>query len=588
MKRIILLLALSAQLCCGYAQTSYYVDGATGNNSNAGTSPAKPWKTIQKACNSATANSTVYIKAGTYKENIVVNVSGTAGNPITFRNYANDVVIIDGTGTTGTTLLEIYNKKYLNFENITLQNLTKNGAVGILVECPATGTVTSVHFKKITVRNIKWTSSASTTPTDNDNAQPFIAYGRGTTAATAITDLVIDSCKFYNNIPGYSEVLSLDGNINGFAITNNLVHDNINIGIYVGGNYGECSVPALDHTRNGVIEKNKCYNNVATYATSGGIYADGAEHVVIQRNISYANGYGIEVGCEQTGTTKNITVINNLVYNNQDSGIAVGGYTTDTGGVVLNCIFRNNTLFQNDALQNGSGELYITKASGCTFRNNVFYTNNQNVLFSLEKISPQEGNSFNYNRWYTPNNNANDIWVGWREESTSYETFASYRAGTGQDTNSTYGNPGLVNAALPNPDLTLQTGSPCINAGDPATALLAGETDYNGHARVVNTTIDLGAFEHNGSSAMTATGSAPATLGLSVYPNPASHAIAITTTQTFSAGILTISNSHGEAVLKQNAGSGETRVDISNLPNGIYIVRLINSHGTDVKTWIKN
>lgn len=63
----------------------YYVDSATGNNSNAGTSPGKPCKTIQKACNSANANATVYIKAGTYKENVVVNVSGTAGNPITFR-----------------------------------------------------------------------------------------------------------------------------------------------------------------------------------------------------------------------------------------------------------------------------------------------------------------------------------------------------------------------------------------------------------------------------------------------------------------------------------------------------------------------
>jgi hypothetical protein len=585
MKRILLLLALSVLFFSSYAQSSYYVDGVNGNNNNAGTSLSKAWKTIQKSFDSATAGSTVYIKAGTYKENLVAKRSGTAGNPITFRNYANDVVIIDGTGTTGTTLIEIYNKSYLNFENLTIQNLTKNGAVGILVECPPTGTVTSLHFKKLTIRNIKWTSSASTEPTDNDSAQPFIAYGRGTTAARAITNLTIDSCEFYNNIPGYSEVLSLDGNINGFSITNNVVHDNINIGIYVGGNYGECTVPALDHTRNGVIENNRCYNNVASYATSGGIYADGAQNVVIQRNISYANGYGIEVGCEENGTTTNITVINNLIYNNQESGLAVGGYTTDTEGEVLDCVFRNNTLFQNDALRNGSGEIYVTKASRCTFKNNVFYTNDQNVLFSFEEFDAQLSNSLNYNRWYTPNNNANAITINWKGHP--YETFSSYKSGTSQDANSTYGNPALVNATLPTPDLKLQTGSPCINAGDPATVLLSGETDFNGNARVVNTRIDIGAFE-NSSGVITSTAAEESiALGLSVYPNPASYSIEVKTAQTFTTGTLSISNARGVEMLKQTINSEGTHVDISSLPRGIYSVRLINSQGVEVTKLVK-
>jgi hypothetical protein len=585
MKRILLLVALSVLFFNGYAQTSYYVDGVNGNNSNAGTSPDKAWKTIQKSFDSATANSTVYIKAGTYKENLVVNRSGTAGKPITFRNYANDVVIIDGTGTAGTTLLEIYNKSYLNFENLTFQNLTKNGAVGILIECPAGGTVTSLHFKKITIRNIKWTSSASTIPGDDDSAQPFIAYGRGTTAARAITDLTIDSCEFYNNIPGYSEVLSLDGNINGFAITNNVVHDNINIGIYVGGNYGECTVPALDHTRNGVIEKNKCYNNVASYATSGGIYADGAENVVIQRNISYGNGYGIEVGAEEDGTTKNITVINNLIYNNQESGIAVGGYTTETTGEVLDCIFRNNTLFQNDALKNGSGELYITKASRCTFKNNVLYTNDQNVLFSFENISPQVSNALNYNRFYTPHNNANDIWINWK--GGYYETISSYKSGTSQDANSSYGNPALVNPALPTPDLHLQAGSPCVNAGDPATVLLSGETDFDGKARVVNTRIDIGAFENGGSIITNTVAEESIALGLSVYPNPASYSIEVKTAQTFTTGTLSISNARGVELLRQTINGEGTHIDISSLPRGIYSVRLINSRRVEVTKLVK-
>ena len=66
-------------------QTNYYVDGSAGNDLNSGTSLNNAWKTIQKACDVALPNSTIQIKTGTYRENIVVNVSGTAGNPITFK-----------------------------------------------------------------------------------------------------------------------------------------------------------------------------------------------------------------------------------------------------------------------------------------------------------------------------------------------------------------------------------------------------------------------------------------------------------------------------------------------------------------------
>ena len=89
---------------------SFYVS-TTGNNSNAGTD-ALPWRTIQHACNNATAGSTVYIKQGTYAGGIYVNVSGTAGNYITFTRYSpTDVVVVDGGATnTQTELLNIVNQ----------------------------------------------------------------------------------------------------------------------------------------------------------------------------------------------------------------------------------------------------------------------------------------------------------------------------------------------------------------------------------------------------------------------------------------------------------------------------------------------
>ena len=41
------------------AQSNYFVDNTNGNDSNNGTSLATPWKTVQKACNTAGPNSII-------------------------------------------------------------------------------------------------------------------------------------------------------------------------------------------------------------------------------------------------------------------------------------------------------------------------------------------------------------------------------------------------------------------------------------------------------------------------------------------------------------------------------------------------
>jgi hypothetical protein len=573
--RLAVCLVLQLSFIQAFSQTVYYVDGANGNDSNNGLTASTAWRTIQKAGDTATPNSTVLIRGGTYKENVVINKSGTAGNPIVFKAYQQEAVFLDGDGTPGTILLKIVNKSYLTFEGITLQNLTKNNAQGVFVECQAGSTMTTLVFRKLTVRNIRWTASKTQIPGDNDNAQPFIVYGRGTTAERAITNLVVDSCELYDNIPGYSEVLSIDGNVDGFSITNNRVHDNINIGIYAGGNYKECSVPALDHARNGLIEKNVCYRNTALYATSGGIYADGALDVVIRRNTSYENGYGIEVGCEENGTTERITVVNNVFYNNEDAGIAVGGYTTETTGQVLSSLFRNNTLLKNDSKKNGSGELYITKASQCVFQNNIVFAGTENALLSLENISPQTGNAFDYNLYYTATGKSDDINIIWRNKE--YSDFGKYKTGSGQDANSRFLGPGLISGTLPTPNLQLNAGSVAIDMGNPATTLLSGETDFSGRPRLLNSRIDIGAYEGLSTGGIvTSGGNDIAIIRLAAFPNPAQRDITIQTSEVPGDRFFILCNVRGEEIRREKTRETEIRWDVNTLPTGVYLVRVVS------------
>lgn len=544
------------------AQTNYYVDKVMGNDANNGISVATPWKTIQKSANVATPNSIVNIKAGTYYENVIINVNGTAGNTITFKNYATDTVLIDGTGTTGSTLLKITNKNYLKFENIIIQNKTMNNAQGILIETTGASTATDLTFTNISIKNINWTASATAIPTATNNAQGFIALGGN----GGITNLTITDCEIYNNILGFSEALSLDGNINGFEIKNCKVHNNTNIGIAIIGNYGTCTIAAKDQSRNGVVRNNLCYNNVSLYATSGGIYIDGAKTVVVEKNICYGNGNGIELGAEENGLCDSITVKNNVVYNNQYTGIYVGGYTTATTGQITHSVIRNNTLLQNDYANNGVGEMNISKASNCVFENNIFYTNAQNILMTADNILPQANNIFNYNCWYTPNNNSTAITVNWR--ASTYLTFAGYKAGTAQETNSTYSNPNLTTTTLTSPNFQLLMGSSCIDAGNPATVITAGETDYNGFIRLSNTIIDMGALEYG---ATTVDIKNHTNLLLTIYPNPATTSISIITNTTTLPVDITILNNFGASVLE---AKNQTTIDVAALIAGVYFVKI--------------
>ncbi|HTA82235.1 MAG TPA: choice-of-anchor Q domain-containing protein [Bacteroidia bacterium] len=489
MKKLLIFLSFCLISSGAFSQTLYYVNGTTGKDANNGTSLATAWKTIQKALNSATPNSIVYILAGTYHENDTVGVSGSAGKPITFRNYQNDSVYIDGTGTSGTTMLYMLQKSYLTFRGLVIQNLTVNDAIGILVDQSNTVGTRNLTFSNITIRNINWTSNAATNPSGNDNAQGFEAYG----GDSALTNLIIDSCHVYSNILGQSEAISVQGNVNGFSVTNCVVYNNTNIGICAEGNYGNSSNPNTDHARNGIISQNICYNDFASYATSGGIYIDGGWNITIERNECYMNGYGVEVGCEVNGTSDSITVKNNLLYNNQEAGMAIGGYTTATTGQVLNCMIRNNTFFENNYANDGTGEIDMTKATNCVFKNNIFYTNSQNTLLDIETISPQTNNTFSYNCWYTPNNDSTNISVQW--DNNSYSTFNSYRVGESQEKGSQYNNPLVISATLPTPNLSLTGGSPCYDKGDPATVISSGETDFAGNPRIIAGRIDQGAYE---------------------------------------------------------------------------------------------
>ncbi len=144
------------------AQTNYYVS-TTGNNNNSGAAPDQPWQTIQYAANNVTAGDTVNIIAGTYNEKIDINVSGTANNYITFRNYNTDNVVLSGISLPAYEyLIKIENRDYIRISGLHFKDYQQPDAIGLTIINSS-----NIHINNNEFSNIDYSAIAeSETPTE--------------------------------------------------------------------------------------------------------------------------------------------------------------------------------------------------------------------------------------------------------------------------------------------------------------------------------------------------------------------------------------------------------------------------------------
>jgi Secretion system C-terminal sorting domain len=465
------------------AQTTFYVD-KTGSDANVGTA-ALPWLTIQKACNAATAGSTVYIKSGTYTESIWTNVSGTPGNNITFTNFGTDVVTVDG-GSTNTQkeLWNISGQSYIRIVGLNFANAMGNFSKGIVVRNGAH----DIEILNNRISNIHFSTNPNAAVGSGTNANPLLVYGENATISSS--NITISGNEVFNCRTGYSEALTLNGNVDGFTVMNNLVHDITNIGIDCAGGYGVCSDAAKDFARNGTVSGNTVYNCISAAAVSAGIYVDGGQNITIFRNIAHDCGRGYEIGCEQQGkVATNIILRNNIGYHNKEAGVGIGGYNYPTTGKVTNCKVLNNTFYDNATLNAGDGELLVEYTEGCVIENNIFYATNTTRRLLVTTLN-STGLTLDYNLFYHTNGAATataDF------NGAVYSSFVAYKMGTGKDVHSLFGNPQFLNIATSN--LHISPNAVAQNAGNPAFVAAMGETDFDGETRVFDTRVDIGADE---------------------------------------------------------------------------------------------
>ena len=223
---------------------SYYV-ASDGSDSNNGASANNPVKTIQKAVDMARAGDTVFVRGGTYVQQVHLRQDGRSGAPITLAGYPGETVIIDGNGDAGNDERENNEKNvvritadWIVLENLTLQNggwrgVAVSGAQHVALRdiIARDNGESGVHF---------WLSSDSTakniTSYNNYDEPTFGEHADGF-AALLSERITLDGCRLYNNsddgfdafhsiditvrnCAAYENGYGRDGNGNGFKLSN--------------------------------------------------------------------------------------------------------------------------------------------------------------------------------------------------------------------------------------------------------------------------------------------------------------------------------------------------------------------------------
>jgi hypothetical protein len=432
-----------------------------GSNTNPGT-VAAPLRTIQVAVRRLASGGHVELRGGVYHQRVrLVGVHG-----VTISPYLHEHAILSGSGLTPpiglTALVEIADSS-----TVTVRGLDITGYRTDKLDVTPAGVYVHGHDRSIRiVRNHVHDlgNDNGTLGSFDINAHGIAVYGDDPHAS--VTDLSIRHNVVDNLHLGASESVVVNGNVDGWTIAGNRIHDNNNIGIDAIGFEstltGNNRYTTRNRARNGLIADNTVARIVSRgnpaywEGNSGGvdqwcncangIYVDGGTHITISGNRVSDSDIGIEVAAENPrGSADHVLVTHNHVTGSLFTGITTGGYCNgadDCGGVRTGTshdnTFEYNSLRGNNRLDDGSPELLVQYyASHDTFTHNtIVATNSAHVVYGTVPGGSEHGNRSDNNSFQAVGATRGSAQFGW--SGHTYTGFGAYRRATGQDQHSTF------------------------------------------------------------------------------------------------------------------------------------------------------
>lgn len=535
---------------------------------------------IQEALNVAIAGDTILVREKTvpYFEELTFPRSGdkTSGY-IVLMSYPNENPVIDGQDfPTGNDwpqgLVKIVNKSYIKVIGFELRNIQISNnnlfPAGIWVF----GSLDHIEILNNKIHSIQQKAN-------NAGAHGLAVYG--THSINPISEILIDGNEIYNCELGWSESLVLNGNVEKFIVSNNIVHDNNNIAFDFIGHEGESSNPELDQARNGLVTHNVAFNidsrgNPAygNDASAVGFYVDGGKDIILERNLVYNCNIGFEIASEHGGkSTSGIIIRNNFIRNNIVVGLTIGGYD-QLRGSADSCFIINNTFYKNNTENFGWGAELLLQyyCNNNIFANNIFYSKSNIPLLDNSTLTGSN-NNFRNNIYFS---DGNALWLWSQNRYSNFDSFISNSA----ESESFYENPLIVAPLVNNP--SLEENSPAINNGIVIDSSIHGTHDFLDSDRILFGNIDVGAVESdyvNGIESFDKNIDGKIYLN-SIYPNPFNSSVTFefkTDLKLNESLDLAVYNSLGQSVFNRQISmknEGKIIWNASNYSSGIYFVKL--------------
>ncbi|MBU6281428.1 right-handed parallel beta-helix repeat-containing protein, partial [bacterium] len=177
-----------------------------------------PFSGVQAALDAALPGDVVRLHAGTWHEKVSFPRSGSPGAPIALEAAPGETAVLDGTGVAGSDMVRIANRSHVAVRGLEIRNLAGvTDGSGIRV----VGSGDSVEIRGNHVHDVR-----------GRNAMGITVYATG---ATPVSGLVVADNRVHDCEPAPSEAITLNGNVDGFEVTGNVVTDVNNIGIDVIG-----------------------------------------------------------------------------------------------------------------------------------------------------------------------------------------------------------------------------------------------------------------------------------------------------------------------------------------------------------------
>jgi parallel beta-helix repeat protein len=332
---------------------NYYVNNsgspACSNSPSSGTQ-TNPWCTISYAVSRITGGSNLYVKAGTYREEVYI--SGPAGAEAKDTLIkADSEVILYGSGV-NSGRIKIANTSYITFDGFTITNYNQ----GLFVE----------NSNHITVRNV----------TVHHVGQEGVHVHGNSSFVTIQNNTVHDTRQWQYNGEGIYIGTSSSGpldNTNNITIRNNTIYNVNDEGIELKPGTHDCLVegntiynamrdPAYS-TGAGAIEINEA--TISCDKCAGGRQTWGSNpNNVVRNNVVHSSKTGIRAG---TGST----VFNNVVYNTPSPyyGIIVDNNASDS----------YTRRIYNNTVDVPSTRAIVVNGGTADVRNNIGPTSSANI-----------------------------------------------------------------------------------------------------------------------------------------------------------------------------------------------------------------